>query len=123
MDPVTLIVTALAAGASAALKDTTSDAIREAYNGLKSLLRRKLADRPAAQSALEQHEEAPDVYEKPLEHELAKTDVADDKEIVAAAQALLGQTDPEGTRAGKYHVTVSGGQVGAIGDNANVTMN
>ena len=38
MDPVSLIVTALATGAAAALKDTAGEAVKDAYSGLKSLL-------------------------------------------------------------------------------------
>lgn len=123
MDPISLIVAALTAGASAALKDTASDAIKDAYAGLKTLLRRKLGAQPDVQSTLDKHEEAPEVYEKALEHELGNAAIADDKEVVAAAQELMAQIDPEGSRAGKYVVTVSGGKVGAIGDDANVTMN
>ena len=55
MDPVSLIVAALAAGASAALKDTATEAIKDAYNGLKSLLKRKLGNEPAAQVAIDEH--------------------------------------------------------------------
>ena len=119
MDPISLIVAAVAAGASAALKDTASDAIKEAYGGLKSLLRRKLGAHAEVQAALD----APEVDEKLLEQELAKTDIAKDEEVVTAAQELMAKVDPEGARAGKYVVTVTGGKVGAIGDHANVTMN
>ena len=34
MDPVSLIVTALTAGAAVALKDTASQAVKDAYDGL-----------------------------------------------------------------------------------------
>src|ERR1700722_6846176 len=43
MDPVTLIVAALVAGAAAGLKDTASSAIKDAYNGLRGLVLRRLA--------------------------------------------------------------------------------
>jgi len=35
MDPITLIVTALTAGAALGIKDTASTAVRDAYVGLK----------------------------------------------------------------------------------------
>ena len=59
MDPVSLLVAALAAGASAALQDTVSQAVKDAYGqGLKSLLKRKLGgDKPLAQAVIERHEE------------------------------------------------------------------
>jgi hypothetical protein len=122
MDPVALIVAALAAGASAALKDTATEAIKDAYNGLKSLLKRKLGNEPAAQVAIDEHEKAPEVWEKPLESELGKSGVADNEEVVRSAQELLALIDPVGAQGGKYNVTVSGGKGIVVGDHAHVEM-
>jgi hypothetical protein len=41
MDPITIIVTALAAGAAAGLKPTAEQAIKDAYAGIKVLMLRK----------------------------------------------------------------------------------
>ena len=41
MDPITLIVAALAAGAAVGLKDTTSSAVRDAYAGLKAMVTKR----------------------------------------------------------------------------------
>ena len=90
MDPVSLIVAALAAGAAGALKETAGEAVKDAYNGLKSLLKRKLGNEPAAQVAIDKHEESPDVWEKPLEEELGKSRVADDEEVVRRAPGVAG---------------------------------
>jgi hypothetical protein len=38
MDPVTLIVPALVAGAASAAQDTASNAVKDAYSGIKALL-------------------------------------------------------------------------------------
>jgi len=122
MDPVSLIVAALAAGASAALKDTAGQAVRDAYGGLKALLRRKLGNAPLAQQVIDKHAEAPEVWEKPLQEELASADVADDEEVIRAAQELLAQVDPDGARSGKYNVTISGGKGIVVGDHAKVEM-
>ena len=122
MDPVSLIVTALATGAGAALKDTASQAVKDAYQALKGLLGRKVAARPAAQDVLSHHEEDPEVWEKPLASELGKVGAGDDAEVVAAARRLLELADPQGAAAGKYIVTVSGGKGVVVGDDANVTM-
>lgn len=122
MDPVSLIVAALAAGASAALKDTAAEAVKDAYNGLKSLLKRKLGDKPAAQVVIDKHEESPDVWEKPLEDEIKQSGIADDEEVVKAAQKLMELVDPDGARAGKYNVNISGGKGIVVGDHAQVKM-
>ncbi len=116
MDPVSLIVAALAAGASAALKDTAGEAVKDAYAGLKSLLKRKLGDKQAAQVAIDKHEQAPEVWEKPLEAELTASGVADDKEIVEAAQRVMELIDPAGSQTGKYNVVISGGKGATVGD-------
>ena len=95
MDPISLIVAALATGASTALKDTAGDAI-DTYNGLKSLLKRKFGGEPLAESVLDNHEQAPEVWEKPLEQQLGESGAGDDEAIVQAAQKLLELADPEG---------------------------
>ena len=41
MDPLTSLVTALAAGAAAALKPTVEQAIKDSYTALKGLIQRK----------------------------------------------------------------------------------
>jgi hypothetical protein len=46
MDPITLIVTALGAGAALGVKDAASSAVADAYAWLKSLVQRRLASRP-----------------------------------------------------------------------------
>jgi hypothetical protein len=122
VDPVSLIIAALAAGASTALRDTAAEAVKDAYNGLKSLLKRKLGDKPAAQVVIDKHEESPDVWEKPLEEEIKLSGVGDDEEVVRAAQKLMELVDPDGARAGKYNVNISGGKGIVVGDHARVEM-
>jgi hypothetical protein len=122
MDPVMLIVSALAAGAAAAAKDTAGQAVKDAYSGLKALLARKLGGRPTAATILDEHEKAPDVWEKPLEHELMESGVVDDEDLVRAAQAVMASADPQGAQIGKYNVVIKGGKGIAIGDHQTVTM-
>jgi hypothetical protein len=122
MDPVSLIVAALATGASAALKDTAGQAVKDAYGGLKSLLKRKVADEPLAPEVIDKHAAEPEVWEKPLQAELARSGAADDEEIVRSAQQLLALVDPVGAQAGKYDVTISGGKGIVVGDHARVEM-
>jgi hypothetical protein len=122
MDPLSLILAALAAGAAAALKDAAAQTVKDAYAGLKSLIKRKVASRPLAQDVIDQHEQAPEVWEKPLQDELKKAGVAEDEEVVRAAQRLLALIDPAGAQAGKYNVTVTGGKGIVVGDHAHVEM-
>jgi hypothetical protein len=43
MEPTTLIISALVAGATAALKETASQAVKDAYAGLKALVQKHFA--------------------------------------------------------------------------------
>jgi len=115
MDPVTLIVTALAAGAASALQDDAKGAVKTALARLRALVKKRLSARPAGEIVLAQHEQAPDVYDKPLEHELTQSGAAADPELISAAQELMKLLDARGAAAGKYTVAVqnsSGLQVG-----------
>jgi hypothetical protein len=116
MDPITLIVTALAAGAALGVKDTASSAVKDAYAGLKALVRKRLAGRPDAEVVLARHEQAPQTWQAPLTAELGEARADQDPGLVAAAQALMNLVDEAGARGGKYTVDVRGGQGVQIGD-------
>ncbi len=122
MDPLSLIITALAAGASAAVKETAGKAVKDGYEGLKALIRRKFAGKPPAETALEEHEADPDTWHKPLEKALRDVHADEDEDLLAMAKELLKTVDPEGASQGKYSVTISGGQGIYVGDKGAVTM-
>ncbi|ADJ49508.1 hypothetical protein AMES_7683 [Amycolatopsis mediterranei S699] len=102
IEAVELVMTALAAGAAAAAKETATDAVKKAYDGLKSGVRRLIG-------------RLPDDPEE-LAAELAAANVGDDAAVLEAARAVLREADPEGARAGKYHVTVTDSKGVQIGD-------
>ena len=114
MDPVTLVQVALAAGAGAGIKDTTSLAIKDAYEGLKAKVKGRFAGRSDAELVLANHEAAPDEWQQPLSDHLAAVGV--DAEMVEAAQSLMALIDVTGTRASKYAVDVRDSQGVQIGD-------
>jgi hypothetical protein len=123
MDPITLIVSALVAGAAAATKDTASEAIKDAYHSLKNLLMGKFAGKPKAQAALVDYEEDPETYEKPLKKALTETHIDQDQDILEAAQKLMTLVQPQQMGMGKYNIQNTGtvqGQV--IGEHNQVTQ-
>jgi hypothetical protein len=123
MEPITLILTALTAGASAAGKETASEAIKDTYHGLRALIQRKFANKPEAELALAKHEEDPQVWEAPLKDALAKVSVDKDEELVKTAQKLMMLVNPQQATMGKYNVQITGNVQGFVqGDNSNVTM-
>jgi hypothetical protein len=116
VDPITLIVTALAAGAAMGVQDTASTMVKDAYASLKALVQRRLGGDPGTDLVLARHEQAPETWQAPLKAELAQAGADNDHDLIAAAQALLDLVDEAGTRAGKYTVDVRGAQGVQIGD-------
>ncbi len=108
MDPISLIVTALATGAAAVGKDTVSLAVKDAYEGLRSLIKSRFAGKPEAEIALKEHASDPDTWEKPLRSSLSAATADRDSSLIEAAQALLKVTDPEGAVKGKYQIQMTG---------------
>jgi hypothetical protein len=86
MDPLTSLVTALAAGAAAALQSTVEQSVKDSYAALKGLIQRKYA-----QVSVDQLEANPgsksrrEVVEEDLKAAGAETDT----EVLQQAQALL----------------------------------
>ena len=122
MDPISLIVAALAAGAAAGVSDTATTAVKDAYTGLRELVRRRLAGRAAAEVALAEHDSAPEVWRAPLVAELDRAGAGTDEAMLAAAQWVMAIVDEAGTRAGKYVVDLRGAQGVQVGD-GNVQVN
>ncbi len=108
MDPLTLIVTALATGASAALKESAGDAVKSAYAKLKGLLQRKLGGRPLGEAVLAGNEEDPEVWKEPLKKELQQAEADRDDEILQVAKALADLVAPEASRAYTMNITNAG---------------
>ncbi len=53
MEPISLIIAALVAGATAAAKDTAEKTVKDAYEGLKTLIKRKFEGDPLAQGLVD----------------------------------------------------------------------
>jgi hypothetical protein len=116
MDPVSLIVAALAAGAVAGTQNTATEAVKDAYTGLKTLVQRHLRGHPAGEIALEQHAAKPEQWDKALEAELVEVDAGSDAPTVEAAQRLMALLDAPGTRSGRYVVDARGARGVQVGD-------
>jgi len=116
MDPVTLIATALAAGAALGVRDTASAMIKDSYASLKALVKKRLGGGPSADLVLAMHEQAPETWQAPLIAELAKTGADRDGDLIAAAQALMDLVGRASEVAGKYAVDARGAQGVQVGD-------
>jgi hypothetical protein len=123
MEPTSLILAALAAGAAAAAKDTASQAIKDAYAGLKALVQKRFTEKPEAELALTQHEKKPEVWQEPLKDALAETGANKDEEIIRQAQQVMKLVNPQQASQGKFNIQIGEGKGIVIGDNAQVTQN
>jgi hypothetical protein len=124
MDPITMVLAALAAGVTAGVGDTASAAVKDAYAGLKALVQRRFAGDAKAEETLTEYEADPDTHEKPLAKQLKAAGADQDAQITQSAEALLKLAHAEGVHT-KYRVQVyEGGKVGIIGDHGHIdTLN
>ncbi len=86
MEPITAIVTALALGAATAAKDVGSQAVKDAYEGLKALITSHYPKVSVVQ--LEQRPESKS-RRGVVEEDLQANNAADDTELVMAARELI----------------------------------
>ncbi|GJL62686.1 MAG: hypothetical protein NPIRA04_13400 [Nitrospirales bacterium] len=96
-DPVTLIISALAGGAAAAGKEVVSQAVKDAYVGLKKLIQSKFESKPmvsATLQTLEKKPKSPDI-QGVVETTLLDVGADQDKEIQAQAEQLLAVLEKE----------------------------
>jgi len=124
MDPVSLIVGALAAGAASGLTETGTTAVKDAYQLLRKLVGRLFAGKPVAEAALKEHATNPDGPDQQadLATQLERAHAGTNQEILDAAKQLLEAADPGGAAAGKYRLDLRGAQVGAVGDHNTNTI-
>jgi hypothetical protein len=111
MDPVTIILAALVTGTAKA----AGDAVPDAYRGLKALILKKFAGKPAAEMVLDEHEKDPETYAAPLKKSLVEAGIDKDEEILKAAKQLLEQLKPQEQASGT--VNIGQGAKGVIGQN------
>jgi hypothetical protein len=104
MDPISLILAALGAGAIAATKDVAGTATKDAYEGLKALIKKKFAEqgKDDPSKIIEKFEKKPEVTKPLLEDELKEVGLEKDEAILKAAEAVMTKKDPEGASTGKY---------------------
>ena len=125
MDPVSIIVAALVAGAATGATKVAGEAIGDAYQGFKGLLKklfRRNGD-PDADRTVDELSKDPKDNEDALRAKLEEHKAGDDSELVEAARELLAKADPAGYQSGKYNVTVTGGQGVQVGSGNTQTNN
>ncbi|MEU6025127.1 hypothetical protein ACGFIK_24110 [Micromonospora sp. NPDC048871] len=116
MDPVTLVVGALAAGALQGTGEAAASAVKDAYQALKAAVAARFADRPSGQLVLQEHEQDPEVYAAPLAKQVRAAGADQDPRIVELAQALMALLNEQGAGSAKYQVRLDGAKGVQVGD-------
>ena len=98
MEPVTLIVTALAAGATSGLKDTAAAAVKDAYAAVKGLITRRYG-----RVELDSLERKPDSQRKrdSVAEDLEDAGAGDDEELLELARRLVAAVRENDEQAGE----------------------
>ncbi len=120
MDPIELLLAALTAGAAAAIKGTASQAVKDAYGGLKALIQQHFVGKPQAELALAEYEKDADTWKKPLQKSLAEAGVDQNGTVLTQAQQVLKLVQPQQVAQGKFNIQISESKGIVIGDQAQV---
>ncbi len=112
MDPITLIVTALATGAAAAATDIATDVVKSGYARLKALIARKFADKPDVVNAVAQVEQKPNSESRKgmLKEELEAAGASEDDELIQQVKSFLDLLEKNGFSTG---VTYTAANIGS----------
>jgi hypothetical protein len=86
VDPVSIIVAALAAGATAGLTPTAAQAVKDAYAGLKRVITDKYQ---RVNVAVLESDPADKARQQVLKDDLEKTDAPNDAEVLRQARTVL----------------------------------
>ena len=119
MEPVSVIIAALVAGATAAAKDTAEKTVKDAYEGFKTLIKRKFEGDSLAQGLVDAKPEEIEQVEELLKDKISQAGIDKDEEVIKVAEEIMKQEDPEGFQEGKYNtnVEVGGDVIGVAGTN------
>jgi hypothetical protein len=124
MDPITIAIMAVA---PALASDLVTNVVKDAYAGVKEIIRRKWGEKSAIDQAITAVEAKPDSKGKAavLEEEVATVAAQNDPELMAAVQKLVEALQQEGI-GGKavegIKISISGGTVQGVVGAQNVTV-
>jgi hypothetical protein len=127
MDPITLILGAIVAGATTGaldgLKDEVKQTVKVAYGKLRGLITKRFQESGTANGEmfLAEYEKNPKAMESALRMKLAEAGADKDEALVAAAKELDKLVNPQGGTSGKYNVTFTNSRGVQIGDHSTQT--
>src|SRR5215467_10656842 len=124
MEPLSLILSALAAGATAIAQTTASEAMKDTYAALKTRIQKKFAGKPKAEAALANHADDPETYELPLKKALREGHLDQDQQVLQEARQLMTLLhSQQQVGLGKFNIQITHAQGIIQGDHATQTNN
>ncbi|MFE9328372.1 hypothetical protein ACIHDR_46870 [Nocardia sp. NPDC052278] len=115
MDPLTIIVTALIAGAATGGRDAASAVVRDGYTAVRDRIFRGGADSETT-AAIEANEAAPGSNVAEIEAALTRRRLVDDSELLSAAAELLARLPSDRVERAGSRIDLSHAQGVQIGD-------
>jgi hypothetical protein len=91
MDPLTIIMTAIAPAAASGAAKVAQDIAPDAYNCLRELIHKKLGNPASSQTMLEDYQKDPIKYKKQLSDLLVSAGVDKDQDILKHAALMVEQ--------------------------------
>jgi hypothetical protein len=122
MEPISLILAALAAGASAGISGTMSRAVEDAYASLKAKVVQALRGDHESLKVLEQHDARPQLFRDQMGQIVSSRGLHEDADLLRAAQSFLAGLDPAGAAKGRYSIDARDSQGLVAGDHNTVTQ-
>ncbi|MDJ0732272.1 MAG: hypothetical protein QNJ33_20035 [Crocosphaera sp.] len=121
MEPISLILSALVAGAAKTADNVTQDI----YKGLKALIKQKFENQGKSDSVmiLDKYEEKPKKTKPLLEDELTEVGADKEEEIIELAAKLLEQLNSKQATEAKVNISISGGTVQGLTQQNTGTIN
>jgi hypothetical protein len=116
VDPVNLLVTALATGSARGVGETATTAVKDAYARLKELVAARFSGDQSRELVLAQHEKQPEVWRAQLTQAVSDSGAATDPAIIDVARQLLELLDAVGTQSDKYAVDLRDARGVQVGD-------
>jgi hypothetical protein len=127
MDPITVILTALAAGASAGaideFKGEAKEKAKALYGKLRDLVARRFREKGAAnaEAVLDEFAADPESYQGGLKKKLEAADAGADNALLDAAQALVDLVRQQSASSKFGGVQITGSEGVIVGDHATQT--
>jgi hypothetical protein len=122
VEPISLILAALAAGASAGISGTVSRAVQDSYAGLRAKVVDALRGDPESVKVLERHETQPQLFHDEMRQLVSAQGLHEDQGLLQAAQLFLALVDPAGAAKGRYSIDARDSQGLIAGDHNTVTQ-